>query len=246
MSIRVSERLGRQDELYRAIKETGNVLYGRRYRILVVDKTNLALDISQLRCTFNIVRNVLLEPNYSEVTVYNLNAQTENAIIKEGMRIIVEAGYEGEQYGVIFDGDVLQPIREKEDGTTYKLTITSIDGDKFMNFGLANFSLLRGQSMREVVNNVATNSTITTQLGSISEQINETKLTRGKVVFGKSRDVLRQIAQTNSAAFYMDNGKCCRICLFGSIIMLGSFPACDMQSISIYQSSPLVSPTYGI
>lgn len=184
-----------------------NLLYGRRYRILISDGESKAFEVSQLRCTFNIVRNVLLEPNYSEVTIYNLNAQTENAIIKEGMRIIVEAGYEGDQYGIIFDGDVLQPIREKESGVTYKLTINSIDGDKFMNFGLANFSILRGQSQRDVVENVVNKATIPSQLGSISSEIGEAKLTRGKVVFGMAKDILRQVAKTNAATCYVDGGK---------------------------------------
>jgi len=188
-------------------QEYGDILYGRKYRVLISNNGDTALDVSRLRCTFNIVKTVLMQPNYCEVVIYNLNAETENAIIKEGMRILVEAGYEGEQYGGIFDGDLLQPIREKEDGTTFKLTLSSLDGDKFLQFGFSNFSILRGQSMRDMVYDLTQNTEISTGLGSISEDLNTSQLTRGKVVFGLAKNVLRQVAQTNSATFYMEDGK---------------------------------------
>lgn len=185
----------------------GNIIYGRRYRVLISNEKGTALDVSNLRCTFNITKTMLMQPNYCEVTIYNLNAETENSIIKEGMRIIVEAGYLGDQYGVIFDGDILQPIRDKEDGVTYKLTLNSLDGDKFLNFGFANFSLVRGQSLRNVTDQVTNNAKNPAQLGDIASSLSQSKLTRGKAVFGLAKDVLRQIAQSHSATFYVDNGK---------------------------------------
>ena len=184
-----------------------NIMYGRKYRIIVTNDGGPALDVSQLRCSFSVTKTMIMQPNYSEVIIYNLNAETENTIIKEGMRIIVEAGYEGEQYGLIFDGDILQPIREKEDGVTYKLTLTSIDSDKFMNFGFANFSLLRGQSLRDVVTKVTNKAKYPSQLGDISKSLSNSKLTRGKVVFGLAKTVLRQVAQSQAATFYVDNNR---------------------------------------
>ena len=185
----------------------GNILYGRKYRVLITNNGGKALDVSQLRCSFSVSKTILMQPNYSEVILYNLNAETENTIIKEGMRIVIEAGYIGEQYGRIFDGDILQPIRDKEDGVTYKLTLTSLDGDKFLNFGFANFSILRGQSLRGVADQVISKAKNPSQLGDISQGLSNSKLTRGKVVFGLAKNVLRQIAQTESATFYVDNNK---------------------------------------
>ena len=148
-----------------------------------------------------------MEANYSEVVIYNLSPSSENIIIKEGYRVIIEAGYEGNQYGLIFDGNVIQPLREKEGGTTYKLNLVSMDSDMFLVSGSANFSIMRGQNSRSLIENIVNSSSVSTQLGAISQNLSNSELTRGKVVFGKASDYLRQIAQSESAAFYMEDGK---------------------------------------
>lgn len=184
----------------------GNVLYGRKYRVLVSNGKGTALDVSDLRCAFSVYKT-MMQPQFSTVTIFNLNAETENQIINEGDRVIVEAGYEGEQYGLIFVGDVVQPIRGKEDGVTYKLTLNSIDSDRALNFGFVGFSVAKGQTARDHVNQIAAKASIPTQLGSISEGLSSAKLTRGKVFFGATKDYLRQLSQSNAATFYMEDGK---------------------------------------
>lgn len=188
-------------------KVKSDILYGRKYRILVQNSKATALDVSDLRCTFSIVKTIQMEANYSTVVIYNLNANSENSIINEGNRIIVEAGYDGEQYGVIFDGDIIQPIREKENGVTYKLTLSSIDGDRFLNAGFVNYSMTRGQNSRQVISSIAAKAQNPAQLGNIATTLNQAQLTRGKVVFGLAKEYLRKIAKTQNASFYVENGK---------------------------------------
>ena len=187
--------------------ESKDILYGRRYRVLITDNSGVALDVSQLRCTFNIQKTMMQQPNYSEVCIYNLNAITENIVIFEGSRIVVEAGYEGNQYGKIFDGNILQPIRSKEDGVTFKLLLRSIDGDGFLNFGFTSFTLIKGQTCRNIVENCASKAVKTSEINSISDTLSEEKLTRGKVIFGLAKKYLSQIAESHEATFYVDDGK---------------------------------------
>jgi len=188
-------------------KSLVNILFGRRYRIIVSRPDGIALDVSQLRCTFKIQKTILQPPNFSEVVLYNLAPDTENSIIQEGNRIVVEAGYEGDQYGLIFDGDVIQPIRDKEDAVTYRLTLRSLDGDRFMNQGFVGFSVLKGQTSRSLVENVVSQAKVPSQLGSISDGFSNQELSRGKVVFGLAKDYLRQLAQSQDASFYVEDGK---------------------------------------
>lgn len=188
-------------------EQNKNILYGRRYRVLVSNAQGVALDVSDLRCTFSVTKTMQMQPNISELTIYNLNAETENRLIKEGNRIAIEAGYEGEQYGLIFDGDVIQPIRDKEDGVTFKLTLISMDGDRFFNQGFTNTTLLKGQTARSIVDGITNKATNPAKLGSISTNLNDAQLTRGKVVFGLTRDYLRQIAQSQNAMFYIEDNK---------------------------------------
>jgi len=180
----------------------GEILYGRRYRVVVG-----GINVSQLRCTFKIEKNMAETPNYSEITIFNLSPATENQIIETGSRIILEAGYEGSQYGLIFDGDIVQPLRDKEDNTTYKLILVSQDGDKFLNNGFVNQSWRAGQTPRTITEKLCSTASNPVELGFISDNLENKKLTRGKVVFGLARDYLHQIARTEQAAFFCNNGK---------------------------------------
>lgn len=185
----------------------GGYLYGRKYRILVSDKNGVALNVSDLRCKFNIVKTVMMQANMSEVTIYNLSAETENTIINTGSRITIEAGYEGDQYGLVYDGDIVQVYRSKEGGVDYTLTLISLDGDRYLNYGFVNFTLKKGMSARDIASALISKATEPAQLGTISEGIGKSKLTRGKVVFGLAGDYLRKISQSENAAFYIEDGK---------------------------------------
>lgn len=184
----------------------GDILYGRRYRVLVGVGDNKALDVSQLRCTFRVEKSMSEEPNLSEVTIYNLSAETENTIIVGGNDIVVEAGYEGEQYGMIFKGNVVQPLRNKEDGVTYSLQLISQDGDKFLNGGIISASFRKGQTQRNIANELTNKASNPVQTGAISSDLDNVKLARGKVVFGLSKDYLRQISKSQDAVFYVNDG----------------------------------------
>lgn len=184
-----------------------DILYGRRYRVFVSNSQGVALDVSQLSCEFTIEKTMMMQPNSSELTIYNLSPSTEATIIREGNRIVIEAGYEGEQYGKIFDGDIISTVREKEDGTTYKLTLYSLDGDRFFNFGFVSFSARRGQTIRQVIQDCSSKATITSELGTIAEGLEKVQLTRGITVFGLAKDYLRQLAKSQNASFYLEDGK---------------------------------------
>ncbi|SFU71247.1 phage protein [Alicyclobacillus macrosporangiidus] len=188
-------------------QRTGDILYGRRYRIIVSNKSGIALDVSDLHVSFDVVKTINQQPNYSTVVIYNLNPTTENFIILEGDHITIEAGYVGSQYGVIFDGDIILPIRDKADNVTYRLTLYALDSHRQLNQAFANFTLNKGQSARSLIENLASKTTVPTPLGFISDKLSTTQLPRGKAVFGLARDYLRQIAQTNSMAFYAENGE---------------------------------------
>jgi len=77
-------------------QKSKDILYGRRYRIIVSSlDSEKALDVSQLRCVFNCVKVMQMQPQFSTIVIYNLSPKTENLIIKEGFRVTVEAGSRG-------------------------------------------------------------------------------------------------------------------------------------------------------
>lgn len=180
-------------------------LYGRRYRVYIDIGGSKAFDVSDLRCTFSVTKSCTLQANASTLTIYNLNPMDENVLIKEGQRIVIEAGYSGSQYGKIFDGNVIQPIRSKENGTDYLLTLVSMDSDRYVNYGLVGVSLVAQQSSRDAVNALILRSSETIGRGSIIN--GRIEYPRGKVLFGMCKDFLEQIARSENSQFYTDDGK---------------------------------------
>lgn len=198
-------------------------LYGRKYRVLVADKNNTALDVSNLRCVFRVEKTVNTAANYAEVAIYNLSPDTEALIVKEGMRVIIEAGYQGyletqqqgaaqpvvtpKQYGTIFDGEVIQPIRDREDNVDYKLTLVCMDGDSFLNNNIVRMTVNAGLNQRQFVNQIASAAMTPTEVGRISPDLSTQNLPRGKVFFGSPKKYLRDIARDNNASFWVDDGQ---------------------------------------
>jgi hypothetical protein len=184
-----------------------SVTFGRKYRVLVADEKITALDVSQLRVIFEIEKIALQIANYAFIKIYNLNEVTENAIINEGARVIVEAGYDNGIYGTIFDGKILQFLRSKEDNLDYVLTLVCLDGDSFLSNNYINLTLNAGQNKRQVIEAVCNQAMVTTEIGRVSPDISSERLPRGKVLFGDPKQYLRDVAKDQRAGFYVENGK---------------------------------------
>lgn len=192
-----------------------NFLYGRKFKIYVARKDNTAWDVTNLRCTFSIEKVAMQTANYAEIAIYNLTRDTENAIIEEGTRVIVEAGYDGmindgtelKQYGKIFDGEIIQTMRDREDNVDYILRFICVDGDSFLNNNLIKMTLNSGINQRQIVENVASQALKPTEISRISPELSDAKLPRGKVFFGVPKNYIRDVAKDNGAYFWIDDGQ---------------------------------------
>ncbi len=195
-------------EYYEVVDEKGTLsdwLYGRKYRILITVEDGYAFDVSEVRCSFEIPKTQLGTPQQAVITLYNLSPNTENKIIQHGQKVIVEAGYNGSYYGKIFSGNIIQPVRSKENGVDYKLTLVALDSDRFTTYGLVGVTLNSNLSMRDAIFNVASKANYPVETGSIAD----TRIVypRGKVMFGKPSDYLTQMAKTMNATYYTEDGK---------------------------------------
>lgn len=192
-------------EVTNFVGTVGDWLYGRKYRILIDIGGGKAFDVSELRCTFEIIKTAYLEANQSILSIYNLNPDDENKLIKQGQRIVIEAGYQGSQYGMIFSGNIIQPLRSKEGNTDYVLTLVSMDADRYATYGLIGVSLVAQQSSRDAVGALLSKSSQEVGSGYLTET--SIKYPRGKVMFGMSKDYLSQIARAENSTCFVEDGK---------------------------------------
>ena len=213
-----------------------NYLWLRKYRILITDKNDkAALDVSDLHCTFEVHKRRSQGASYAILRIYNLANDTEQLIINDGDRVIIEAGYEGTlgadqfngyvqntsfmggssapdvatagQYGVIFDGQVVYPSRYKETNTDYVLTLSCIDGNQALNYNYIQMSMNKGMNQRQIFDAVCNDGTVPVPAAHVTDGLSEQVLPRGKVFFGRTWDYVEDICRGNNALYFMDGGQ---------------------------------------
>jgi hypothetical protein len=203
-------------ELLKTPKYT-DTLYGRRWKVSVlvplsedVSATNdddnrftahILSDSSNedksLRVKFNIQKYGYTAVNLSTIEVYNLNLETQNLLIKNGMRVRVEAGYVNGNYGLIYDSPIFQPMWEREDNVTTKVTFRCVDCLDWITDNWVATQSEALQYQKNMVLGMAGKSITPINLkdSDISEGMPNNQLPRSKVFFGPPMDYIRQYAQ---------------------------------------------------
>ena len=209
-------------------------LWIRKYKILVTDAQDKeALNVSELHCTFEVHKRRGRGGFYAIVRIYNLTAETENKLVMEGDRLIIEAGYTTQaiqdktdengnevkgkdgnteteqvdaQYGKIFDGRIIWPSRSRESNVDYILTLMAIDGDQPLNLNFISKTVNRGLNARKTIETVSGGSEVQTPVNYISEGLSTQAFPRGKVFFGDPYRYIQETCRGNQASFYIENG----------------------------------------
>lgn len=149
--------------------------------------------------------------NTGNITIYNLSQQSIKKHLKENGRVILEAGYEDEPYGMIFDGDLIDYRYYRQDGITNVLETISRDGDLFLNNSYISKSFNSGMQALSLIGSFVGEGDPNMQLGDISPEISNDPLIRGKVLHGQPGDILRNLAKTQDGRFYICDRKICLV-----------------------------------
>lgn len=179
--------------------------YLRKIELIVSDDLGNGINLSPMRITFSIVKKDSQTPNSARISVYNLSQETETKIKKEFTNVLLQAGYDS-NFGVIFKGTIKQVTSGREGGVDTFITIYGGDGDIPYNTAVVNATL-----------DVATpNDQIAAAFGPMYDAgalqgyiapIDGQSLPRGKVMFGASRDYLKQNTESSDASWSIQDGK---------------------------------------
>lgn len=124
------------------------VLFGRRCKLTILGVSGTAtgadvtvLEISGegdltspgLRVKFHVCKSTEKDPNTADITVTNLAEPTRRSIQLKGLRVLLEAGYQGAGVTGIFAGQTrtVDHVREKADWNTI---LKCGDGEQFYNY----------------------------------------------------------------------------------------------------------------
>lgn len=178
----------------------------RACKLIVSTAGGDGLDLSALHVKFSIRKMDVQTPNTAEIRVYNVAETTVARVRKEFSRVIIQAGYES-NFGVVFDGNIKQVRVGRENGTDTYIDIAAGDGDDAYNFAVVSATLAAGASQADQIDAAsAPMEARGVRHGHIGE-ISAAKLPRGKVMYGMSRDYLRQSAEATDTSWSIQDGK---------------------------------------
>lgn len=180
-------------------------LFGRRASLIVAAKGKV-LDLSEFRFTFKIVAADEESPTNAAIRVYNLAPTTIASIRKEFMGVVVQAGY-GDNYGVIFDGQIKTFRVGRENQTDTYFDILASDGDLAYNFAVCNQTLAAGSTPKDRI--LAISKSMEDKGALPPDDVPNTGgiLPRGKVLFGMARAMMRNEVANQKSTWSFDGGK---------------------------------------
>lgn len=165
-------------------------------------------DLSGMRVRFLVRASTSQTPNAAEIRVYNLSKDHASRLTKEGefTALRLSAGYR-DNVGVIYGGSVIQGQSGRENPVDTFVDFYCRDGDKAYNWGVVNKTFAAGSKQRDHVEEVLkVFKKLGVEEGTI-KGLSDIKYPRAVTLYGMARDVLRTIAHSNDASWWIENGK---------------------------------------
>lgn len=112
------------------------------------------LVVEDLRIDFQATRDIGSKQNTGSAVIWNLSRENRGKLGEEFDTLKIEAGYENEEFGIIFHGAIRDVTIEREGADTRSL-IECGDGDKGINKGAVSKTFPAGTKPKEVLEYLA-------------------------------------------------------------------------------------------
>lgn len=116
-----------------------------------------ATQITALQIEFDIVKgdNSSKDLNTAEITLMNVNDSTKRMIERKDSVVVLEAGWEDDSYGLIFQGDIVT-YNHSKNGATWDSKIVCADGYFGVKEGITHKSFPAGVTVESVLRQLIT------------------------------------------------------------------------------------------
>lgn len=185
-------------------------LYLRKVSLLLIDDAGeRALDLSEMHFQFQTSQQDEEGPDNCSLRIWNLSDETMQSARAEYAKVVLQAGYEGGPFGVIFQGTIKQfRIGKEPDGVSTFLDVLAADGDLAYNFSVVSRSMAAGTTASErIAASVQVMEKNGASLGQLLIPSTGGVLPRGKVLFGLARGIIRSEVQNQGATWTISGGK---------------------------------------
>ena len=182
----------------------------RQLSLVVAESNGRGLDFGSFWCKFKVRRGDMQTPNSLDARIYNIRADTANAIgKKEFTTVSLSAGYPANT-GLLFQGTIRQFRIGRVNQLDSYVDITAADGDEAYNFAPISATIPAGSapdSVRSMIQSAlaqAGGQQPITQ--GYTPNFVPTQLVRGRVLYGMARDEARAFANQNNCKWSIQNG----------------------------------------
>jgi hypothetical protein len=181
--------------------------YIRKASLIVANESGEGLDLSGLKISFRISKTDVQTPNTAEIRIYNVSEKTLNLIEEEFTQVTLQAGY-SKNFGVIFNGQIKQTRKGKENGTDTFLDLSSADGDLAYNYAIVSNTLKAGSTQADQISlSVLSMEQSGVIRGAVDlNALEGNRLPRGKVLFGQAKKYLRSSSENTESTWSIQNG----------------------------------------
>ena len=176
----------------------------RKFSLIVADSDGNGLDLSNLQVRFTVTSAVLQTPRKLEARIYNLAPSTAAAIQQEFTQVQVMAGYQDDPYGLIFTGTICQTRRGRESAADSYLDILAGDGDVPYNTAAVQQTVAAGWTWADIQKHLVDSFGL--MMGH-SPELQDTKGTRAKTLYGATKDLMRMMADSNGLDWHIEGGQ---------------------------------------
>ena len=163
-----------------------------------------------LRVEFSIGASTLQSPNAAKVRITNPNPQTIASFKnKEFSTLSIQAGYQ-DNVGLIYTGEIKQSLyAHEEDQVTAYIDIFCAEGANAYQQARVGSTLAAGYTPRDKLNLALTAMKPfgISGLGLCNVELDTPKYPRGRPFIGMGRDLIRQVALSAGAVWWIQNGQ---------------------------------------
>jgi hypothetical protein len=188
-------------------------MFRRTCKIIAQAASGETLDMSALRCRFEVKMHSHLGPDKATIKITNQNPDIARRFVTpnaEFTNISIYAGYEDDITGLIFSGGIVQAFYGRENPTDTLTTIIATAAHQAHNYATVNKTFAAGSTPRDHVNAaIQAMSKYGVSLGYVGQSVNLStpKYPRAVTLFGMARKVLYDVGRLYNAGVSYRNYK---------------------------------------
>lgn len=190
--------------------------FGRRYEVRITGgQSDLIVASSDfepeaLRVRFDCKQIGFKSRWFGDIEIYNLDQATTDMFLGQqvqNLQVSVSAGYQNGAYGVVWVGDIFQPIFDRHDSINYRIVLRCTVGLHELLRNSINKTFLANIEQLDLIKQLADQSFTNIPLATngLSPNISAKKLPRAKTMFGSPHRHLTQLAEDNNMQWWLSH-----------------------------------------